>query len=122
MHTTKTQRLSSRIRSHLSGNLIAYVALFLAMSGGAYAATIAPKNSVVTKSIKNGAVTKKKIRDGAVTTSKLSSDAIAPTALNANNADRLGGVDAASYQQHLTGACGDGKTIDSISQTPCLES
>ena len=36
--------------------VISIFALVIAMSAGAYAATIAPKNSVVSKSIKNGEV------------------------------------------------------------------
>jgi hypothetical protein len=95
----------------MRGNLIAYLALFLAMSGGAYAATIAPKNSVATRSIRNGAVTEKKIRDGAVTTSKFDASAVAP---NASNADQLGGTAAAGYQQRVTGSCDKGKAIASV--------
>jgi hypothetical protein len=100
--------------SHLRANVIGYLALFLAMTGGAYAATIAPKNSVATSSIMNGAVTAKKIHDGAVTTAKFDASAVAPNALNANNADRLGGTNAADYQQRVTGSCDKGKAIASV--------
>jgi hypothetical protein len=41
---------------HLRSNAIAYAALFFALGAGAYAVTKAPKNSVVSKSIKNGQV------------------------------------------------------------------
>jgi hypothetical protein len=54
--------------------IIACIALFAALSGGAYAAkklTKLPKNIVSAKSIKNGAVTEPKIKNGAVTQSKL---------------------------------------------------
>lgn len=117
MHTTPIPSRSSRLLSHLRSNLIAYLALFLAMSGGAYAATIAPKNSVATRSIRNGAVTEKKIRDGAITTSKFEGSAVAPNALNAANSDRLGGTEAAGYQQRVTGSCDKGRTIGSIGET-----
>jgi len=43
------------------GNLIALLALFVALSGTAYAATALAPNSVGTTQLKNGAVTKKKI-------------------------------------------------------------
>jgi hypothetical protein len=54
--------------------IIACVALFAALTGGAYAAkklTKLPKNIVSAKSIKNGAVTTPKIKNAAVTQAKL---------------------------------------------------
>ena len=62
--------------------VIAVVALFVALGGVSYAALKAPKNSVRTKSIKNGAVTSKKIKNGAVTAGKLAPGAITPTSVN----------------------------------------
>jgi len=43
-------------------NLVALLALFIALGGAAYAATQLPKNSVGTKQLKKGAVTKAKIK------------------------------------------------------------
>ena len=61
-----------RISKHLRGNAIAYLALFVALSAGAYAkSNKAPKNSVVTKSIANKAVKTTKLADGAVTEAKV---------------------------------------------------
>ena len=60
----------SKLIRHARGNAVAYLALFLALTAGAYAATKAPKNSVVSKSIQNGAVKTKKLADGAVTEGK----------------------------------------------------
>jgi hypothetical protein len=51
----------SAIGQHLRGNLVGYIALFVALSGTAYAAVNLPKNSVGTNQLKNGAVTLKKI-------------------------------------------------------------
>jgi len=54
--------------------LVALLALFVALGGGAYAVkktTVAPANSVVTKSIKKGAVTRLKIASGAVGANQL---------------------------------------------------
>ena len=45
-------------------NVTASLALFLALGGGAYAATQLPKNSVGTRQLKNGAVTKAKLAKG----------------------------------------------------------
>jgi hypothetical protein len=65
--------MPSKLAGHLRHNAIAYLALFVALSGTATAATIALKaNSVGTTQIKNGAVTSSKLGNGAVTTQKLS--------------------------------------------------
>lgn len=61
------------IRRHLSyANVIATVALFLALGGTAWALS---KNSVGTKQLKNNAVTGKKIKNGAVTQRKIAASA-----------------------------------------------
>jgi hypothetical protein len=104
----------ARIRSHVTSNAIAYLALFFALSGGAYAVTTAPPNSVVTKSIKNRAVTKKKLHKGSVTTSKFAPSAIAPRALNADNADLLGGSPPSDYQRAPIGSCINGGAIEAV--------
>lgn len=55
----------ARIRTSLTyANVMATVAVFLALGGGAYAATQLPKNSVGTKQIKNNAVNSAKVKDG----------------------------------------------------------
>jgi hypothetical protein len=72
--------------------VVAFIALFAAMGGLGYAATKLKPNSVKTKTIRNGAVTSGKLADGSVTTAKLSPDAVAPTAVNAMDAAKLGGV------------------------------
>lgn len=62
----------TRLRRNLTyANVMATLAFFLAVGGGAYAINKAAKNSVVTKSIKNGAVTTSKIRQSAVDDSKV---------------------------------------------------
>jgi hypothetical protein len=60
-----------RVRRHLGSNVVAYLALFLALGGGAYAATKAAKNTVVSKSIKNGQVKKKDLGDNSVISQKV---------------------------------------------------
>lgn len=55
------------LRRHLtSSNVIALLALFIAIGGGAYAAQQAKKNSVTSKSIKNGSVVSADVKDGAL--------------------------------------------------------
>ncbi len=97
--------------------LVNYVALFVALSGTAYAAVIAPKNSVVTRSIKNGAVTAAKLHKGALTTPKFAASAVVPAALKAEDAELLGGSAADAFQVRLTsgpGSCGDDTAIVSV--------
>jgi hypothetical protein len=63
-------RSGPRLVSHLRSNAIAYLALFVALGGTAYAVSL-PANSVGTKQLKKAAVTKKKIKRNAVTTRKV---------------------------------------------------
>jgi hypothetical protein len=73
----------------LRRNTIALIALFIALSGTTYAASLAlPKNSVGTKQLKNNAVTSAKIKNNQVTGAdvKESSLGTVPSATNANHA------------------------------------
>ena len=76
-------------------NVMATIAVFMALGGGAYAAFKLPKNSVGTKQLKNAAVTTKKIKNGAVTKSKINTSGL--TVPNASNANNLGGRPASAY-------------------------
>jgi hypothetical protein len=59
------------IRSRLTfANVVSLMAMFVALSGGAYALTI-PRNSVGAKQLKKNAVTRAKIKKGAVTSSNV---------------------------------------------------
>lgn len=61
----------ARLRSRLTfANVVALLALFVALGGGAYALTI-PRNGVGAKQLKRNAVTRPKIKNGAVTSSKV---------------------------------------------------
>jgi hypothetical protein len=53
--------MSRRVTQHLRHHAVGYLALFLALSGGAYAAVKLPANSVGTKQLKNKAVTPAKL-------------------------------------------------------------
>jgi hypothetical protein len=79
------------LRRHLTyANVIATLALFLVLSGGAaYAAGKIGKNSVGTKQIKNAAVTTAKLKNGAVTGAKVAVGSLGtvPSAANAGHAD-----------------------------------
>jgi hypothetical protein len=81
------------IRSKLTyANVMATVAVFIALGGSAYAATQLKKNSVGTKQIKNQAVTAAKIKNGAITGAQVKSGSLTGTQINAST---LGTVPAA---------------------------
>ena len=60
-------------------NITATLALFVALSGGAYAVTALPANSVGVEQIQTNAVTAKKIKRNAVTAAKIKRNAINST-------------------------------------------
>jgi hypothetical protein len=68
--------MASRIAHHLRNHSVAYLALFLALSAGSFAATKkkkvkVPPNSIGTQKLKDKAVKEKKIAAGSVTREKL---------------------------------------------------
>jgi len=66
--------LSSRIRRHLRGNVIGYIALFVALSGTALA--LPGKKTVKGNDIANAAVKKRALAGGSVTNPKLAAGAV----------------------------------------------
>jgi hypothetical protein len=88
-----------KLPSH--NTVIAYLALFVALGGSAYAATQLPKNSVGSKQLKASAVTGAKIKNGAVTGSK-----IGPNTVTGTNVDEssLGRVPSAATAESATTA------------------
>jgi len=98
----------------LSHNMIAIVALFVALGGTAYAATALPAGSVGTKQLKNAAVASSKIKTSAVSGAKVADNSItgadvlesslgqvpsATNAVTAANADAVGGISSADLVQ-----------------------
>lgn len=66
----------NHLKRHLSvANALSCLALFMALSGVAYAATLG-KNAVKTKNIANGAVTTPKLKNGVVTAGKLADGSV----------------------------------------------
>jgi len=89
-----------RASSHFRANVVAYLALFVALSGTALAAqTLLPKNSVGTKQLKKRAVSGPKVKGNTLTgrTIKESSLARVPRAGFAANANRFDGIDSAVF-------------------------
>lgn len=76
--------MKARLRSKLNyGNVIATIALFVALSGVAVAAGL-PKNSVGPKQLKRGAVNSAKIKRNAVNSAKLAPKSVVAGKLAAN--------------------------------------
>lgn len=81
------QRLHSKLTY---ANVVATLALFVALGGASYAATQLPKNSVGAKQLRKNAVTAAKIKNRAVTGAKIDVRSIGtvPSAAHAAAADR----------------------------------
>jgi hypothetical protein len=85
--------VNSPFRKKLNySNVIASLALFVALGGAAVAAGL-PNNSIGAKKLKNGAVTTKKLRKEAVTNLKLRADAVSGSKIAAGS---VGGSDLAN--------------------------
>jgi hypothetical protein len=94
----------SRLMERLTyANVMATIAFFLALGGGAVATFKVPKNSVGTIQLKNGAVTGAKLHNGAVTGAKVANGSLTGRQINAStlgtvpNASSLGGSPASAY-------------------------
>jgi hypothetical protein len=101
------------LRKHLSvANVLSCTALFVALSGVAYAAT-AGRNSVRTASIVTGAVTTPKLHKRAVTTAKLRDKAVTEAKLKdrAVGGNKIGKAAITDFQL-APDAVGAGKILD----------
>src|SRR5262249_61237226 len=92
-------------------NVMATVAIFLALGGSAYAFHLG-KNSVGTKQLKKNAVTTAKIKNGAVTGAKID-PAMFGTVPSAANAQTLGGLSADQITQSSKLHCPTGTVLAS---------
>ena len=93
------------LKRHLSvANVLSCIALFIALSGGAYAATALPVNSVGSKQLKQGAVGTADIKNNAITGTKirLSSIGKIPAATNADMSANASHAAAAAALDKLT--------------------
>lgn len=85
---------------HLRGNAVAYVALFIALGGTAYAASL-PADSVGTRQLQDRAVTGQKVAKDTLTGSNIRESTLAAVP----NASHLGGAPASKYQRVISEAC-----------------
>jgi hypothetical protein len=94
-------------RKRLSyANVMATIAVFLALGGGAYASLRVPAHSVGTRQLKKNAVTGWKVRNGSLTGAD-----IAPRSLTAANLRKIG-------LANLLGASGAATNKDAVSLAP----
>jgi hypothetical protein len=101
----------SSIRDKLSyANVMATVAVFLALGGGAYAALRVPKNSVGSHQLRKNAVNASKVKDGTLTGNDFKKGSIGATQLGQLGLSNLKGnsgtaTNDASVSQ-ASGTCG----------------
>lgn len=94
-------------------NVMATIAVFIALGGGAYAATQIPNNSVGTKQLKNSAVTTPKIKNGAVTGAKIKLATLGKVP-RAANADTVGGQTIKGFGQTVAHGTTKQQTVLSL--------
>lgn len=92
--------MGSRVGRHVRANAVAYLALFLALSGSAYAITLG-KNAVKSKNIARKAVKSRHIARGAVKGAQVKESTLGkvPRAANADNAELLDGFDSSALER-----------------------
>lgn len=125
-----------RLGGWIRGNLLGVIAILSMLSGAAHAADSLPKGSVGAKQLKDGAVTAKKVKAGSLTGAQINASTLgtvpdathaanadraitadsATDSIHAANADQLGGLAISAFQRRVTGSCGSGTAIGSVSQ------
>lgn len=103
------------IRKLSYANVMATIAVFVALGGASYAATALPNNSVGTGQLKSLSINAAKLKGGAVTTPKIAKEAVTgakiklstlgtvPSAANAATASTLGGLSSAQVINQAAG-------------------
>ncbi len=94
-----------RLRGKLTyANVMATIALFIALGGASYAAVKLPKNSVGTKQIKNKSITGAKIATGAITGGKIAPRSVGGPALNLSSIGTVPSAAQATNAAHASSA------------------
>jgi hypothetical protein len=106
-----------RLRSKLSyANVMATLAVFIALGGTSYAVTALPRNSVGSRQLRRHAVTNSKIAPGAVSGSRVKPNALTGAEINEN---ALGPVPSARFADHSATAdsatsAGNAATVNGV--------
>lgn len=87
-------------------NVVAVIALFIALGGASYAAVKLPKNSVGTKQIKKNAVDSSKVRNGSLLATDFGKGQLPAGATGATGAPGAAGLPGASGNSGPTGPTG----------------
>ena len=99
---------------HLSyANVMATIAVFVALGGTTYAAASLGAGSVGTRQLQNGAVTAVKVRRHTLTGRQIRSSTLGTVP----NALSLGGAPASAWQRQVTSSCTSAEAIESIATT-----
>lgn len=89
------------IRSRLTyANITATLALFIALGGGAYAATVLPANSVGPRQLKKNAVERSKIKNSAVDSAKVRNESLTGLDVNEGSLAKVAAAAAADNAAH----------------------
>lgn len=102
-----------KLAGHIRGNLVGYLALFVALGGTAVAATALPANSVGTKQLKAAAVTGPKVAKNTLTGANINESTLGMVP----NAAKLGGLASNAYQRRIGTACVSGQAMTAIDAT-----
>ena len=125
-----------RLRPRITyANVVATVALFIALGGVGFAASRLPRNSVGTRQLKTGAVTGPKLAHGSVTQAKVAPGSLSRSDFPPGSIGTIGGIDAGTdltgggssgtvtlnadetrLQHRLDGGCATGEAIRSVAQ------
>lgn len=102
-----------KLRARLTyANVIATLALFIALGGTSYAVATLPRNSVGERQLKKGAVTSAKLRDGAVTRADLARDALITASRGPRGAEGPVGAPGARGTQGVQGPIGPSEVLN----------
>jgi hypothetical protein len=85
-------------------NVMATVAVFIALGGASYAATQLPKNSVGAKQLKKNAISEAKIKDEAVSASKVRKGTLTGAQINSSTLGTVPSANHANSADHATSA------------------
>ena len=107
----------TRVLSHVRSNAVAYVALFVALSGTSYAAIGLAPGSVGTRQLQSGAVTGKKLANGSVSAVKLDSRTIGGAVRHWAEVNADGTVGSSSGKAHVIGSPQQGGYVVSWADT-----
>jgi hypothetical protein len=99
--------MRAKLRERLTySNVMATIAVFGVLAGGAYAASTLPKNSVTSRSVENNSLTGKDVKDGALTGKDVKDDGLTGADIKESTLGPVPAIEAAE-PWHEVGAAGE---------------